>query len=74
MDYHTISILKSVTFFIMFLLPGYIGIPRGFRAWELWKKTHKMIYLSNAVTFFMAAFFLYVAALVVMIMRLLGVA
>ncbi len=72
MDYQTISILKSVTFFVMFLLPGYMGVPRGFRSWELWKKTHKIIHLSNAVTFFMAAFFLYVAALVVMIMRLLG--
>lgn len=74
MDYQTISILKSLVFFVMFLLPGYIGIPRGIHAWELWKKTKKTIHLSNAVTFFMTASFLYVAALVVMIMRLVGLA
>jgi hypothetical protein len=72
MDYHLISVLKSLTFIVMFVLPSYLFIPKSVHFWELWHKTKKPVHLSNAVAHFMAAFFLYAGVLMIMIMRLGG--
>lgn len=74
MDYHIISVLKSVTFILMLVLPSYLIVPKGLRAWELWKKTTKPIYLSHFLLCMSTAFLSYAAALVVTIMRILGLA
>jgi hypothetical protein len=58
----------------MFVIPSHVFIPRGLHFWEQWKKTKKTMHLSNAVGFMMGAFFLYVGALLIIIMRLLGMA
>ena len=72
MGLQTISILKSVVFFIAFLFPPYICIPKGVQLWERWKKTKEPMALSHAVTAFMAAVFFYILALGIVIMRIVG--
>lgn len=72
MDYHTVSALKSLTFIGMFIIATYLGIPKSVHFWELWKKTKKTIYLSNAIGSVMLTFFLYAADFMIMIMRLGG--
>lgn len=72
MDYHTISALKSVTFIGIFVIASHLCIPKAVHFWELWKKTKKPVYLSNAVASVAAAFFFYSADFVIMIMRLMG--
>jgi hypothetical protein len=72
MDLQTISILKSVVFFFMFLFPSYVGIPKAVRFWEEWKNTKKLIFLSHAVTFFVGSIFFYVTALLITILEVLG--
>lgn len=72
MDYHTISILKSITFIVMFILPSHIVLPKGIQAWQQWKKTGKVFHLSNAVGCGMLMLFFYIGALVIAITRLLG--
>ncbi len=74
MDLQTISILKSVVFFFCFLFAPYVCVPRGMKLWEQWKKTGHLMTLSHAVTAFAGAFFLYVSALMIVIMRFLGLA
>ena len=74
MDLQIISILKSAVFFFCFLFAPYVCIPKGMKLWEQWKKTKHLITLSHAITAFATAFFLYVSALMIVIMRFLGVA
>lgn len=72
MDYHLISVLKSVVFLGMFAIATYICIPKSIHFWELWKKTKKPIHLANTIGSAMLAFFLYSADFTLMIMRLGG--
>jgi hypothetical protein len=74
MDLQTISILKSALFFFCFFFAPYVCIPKGMKLWEEWKKTGHLMTLSHAITAFAGALFLYVAALMIVIMRFLGLA
>lgn len=74
MDLQIISILKSVVFFFCFLFAPYVCIPKGMKLWEQWKKTGHLMTLSHAVTAFATAAFLYVSALMIVVMRFLGLA
>ena len=73
MGLQTISILKSMVFFFAFLFPAFVGIPKGMKYWEQWKKTKKTMFLSGAITFFMGSVFFYIAALIIVIMGFLGI-
>lgn len=72
MDYHLISVLKSLTFIGIFLIATYLCIPKSIHAWQLWKKTEKTIHLCNAIGSAVIAFLLYSANFVIMVMRLMG--
>lgn len=74
MGYQTISILKSVVFIVMFILPSHLFLPKTLNFWHQWKKTGKVSHLSNAVAGGMLVVFFYIGALVIAIMRLLGLA
>lgn len=69
---HSISILKSLVFFAFFLLPSYLFVPKGWQSWQQWKKTGKVIYLSNTVTAAAATLISYAAAITIIIARILG--
>lgn len=72
MDYQTISILKSLVFIVMFILPSHLMLPKGLHFWHQWKKTGKVSHLSNALACGMLIVFFYIGALVIAIMRLIG--
>jgi hypothetical protein len=72
MDYHLISIFKSLTFIGAFVIATYLCVPKTIHFWELWKKTKKPIHLANTIGNVMGAFFLYSADFAIMIMRLGG--
>ncbi len=72
MDLQTISILKSVTFIFFLVLPSYIIVPKMLHTWDQWKKTNKPIYLSHTLFFCAVAALSYIAALIIVIMRFLG--
>ncbi len=74
MDYQTISILKSIVFILMFVAPSHLILPKGLHFWQQWKKTGKVSHLSNAVASGMLIVFFYIGALVIAIMRLVGLA
>ncbi len=74
MCYQTISILKSAVFILMFVLPSHLFLPKALHFWHHWKKTGKVSDLSNAVAIGMLAVFFYIGALVIAIMRLVGLA
>jgi hypothetical protein len=74
MDLQTISILKSVVFIVMFILPSHLFLPKGVYFWQQWKKTGKVSHLSNAVASGMLVVFFYIGALVIAVMRLVGLA
>lgn len=74
MDLQTISILKSAVFFFCFFFAPYVCIPKGMKLLQEWKKTGHLMTLSHAITAFSAAVFLYVSALMIVIMRFLGLA
>ncbi len=58
----------------MFAIPSHILLPKGLHFWREWKKTGKVSHLSNAVACAMFMVFFYVGALVISIMRLVGLA
>lgn len=72
MDDHTVTILKSVTFIVMFILPSHLFVPKGLHFWEQWKKTGRVSHLSNCVAAFAASVIIYFGLLVITAMRLLG--
>jgi len=74
MDLQTISILKSLTHIFMIVLPSYILVPKGLAYWKAWKKTEGTMHLSNALMLLALGALSYAGALVILIMRLLGLA
>jgi len=74
MDLQTISILKSLTHIFMVALPSYVLVPKGISYWKQWRDTDKTIYFSNALMLLALAVLSYIGAVVVLIMRLLGLA
>lgn len=74
MDLQTISILKSLTHIFMIALPSYILVPKGVAYWKEWKKTEGTMHLSNALMLLALGALSYAGALVILIMRLLGLA
>jgi hypothetical protein len=74
MNLQTISILKSVLFFFFLVLPSYIIAPKVLYTWDQWKKTKKTMYLSHTLFFGALSVLSYIAALLIVIMRFLGLA
>lgn len=74
MDLQTVSILKSVMFGFFLVLPSYIIVPKMLSNLDQWKKTNKTIYLSHTLLFGSVAILSYIAALLIVIMRFLGLA
>ncbi|MBX7066487.1 MAG: hypothetical protein K1X28_04595 [Parachlamydiales bacterium] len=74
MDLQTISILKSAVFIFLLILPSYIIVPKMLYTWDQWKKTKKTIYLSHTLMFVSVAALSYIGALMIVIMRFLGLA
>jgi chromate transport protein ChrA len=74
MSYQTISILKSLIFIVMFVLPSHLLLPKALKFWQQWKETGKVSHLSNALASVMLIVFFYIGALVIAIMRLTGMA
>ena len=74
MDLQTISILKSATHIFMVALPSYILVPKGVACWKQWRNTEKYICFSNALMLLALAALSYIGAIVILIMRLLGLA
>lgn len=74
MGYHTISILKSIVFIGILVMATYLGVPKSLHFWELWKKTKKPLHLANLTGCITITFFLYSAAFIIMVMRLVGLA
>ena len=72
MDYHTISVLKSLTFLSIFAIATYGCVPKSIHFWELWKKNKKTVHLANAIGCIVLAFFLYSADFMIMVMKLGG--
>lgn len=58
----------------MIALPSYILIPKGIAYWKEWKKTEENMQLSNALMLLALGALSYAGALVILIMRLLGLA
>jgi hypothetical protein len=74
MDLQTISILKSLTFVFFLVLPSYIVVPKMLSTLDQWKKTKKTLYLSHTLLLGSVAILSYIAALLIVIMRFLGLA
>ncbi len=74
MGYQTISILKSAIHIFMVALPSYLLVPKGIAYWKRWRNTERAVDFSNALMLLALAALSYIAAVVVLIMRLLGLA
>lgn len=74
MSLQTISILKSLIHIFMVALPSYILVPKGIAYWKQWRITEKTMYFSNALMLLALAALSYIGAVVILIMRLLGLA
>jgi len=70
--YHSISILKSITWLGIWALATYLLVPKSIQAWKLWGKTKKTIHLSNAIGGMVLAFLAYSANFVIMVTKLIG--
>ena len=66
--------MKTIAFFLILGLPSYLALPKALDCWRKWKETGKVLHLSNAVSCAVVMVLFYISAVVIVIMKLLGMA